>query len=353
LDRTTALEIALRGGVIPALAALVLFVLISWFWPSDVARRYRCGVECALGAFIGFILLDSTKTFAKAPVYAWVWCLVTLIAFLTGLTRIEGTPRDKRWTTVYLFVRIASRVIAALGIIIGLLLLASKTSLAPGQFYEWVLYLAVFGAFLSGLTRAEGVTRGERWTGVYVFAPIAAWMIVPHWPEFVPSWRIQWAGMSLAIMLLTGLLYPLSQLLPGRAFPWWLMLAMATTSVLLFDQSETFGVMAALPTGALAGCAVAAMAAKETPDWRSAVLPFVVFLVGYAYTGAVYPTEPNWLMLLLPFAPLALWICTIGPLARLTGLRAVTLQAACVIVPLVLIAALLQAKANGGAADGW
>jgi hypothetical protein len=202
------------------------------------------------------------------------------------------------------------------------------------------------------LTRAEGVTRGERWTAIYVFAPIAAWMIVPQWPALVPAWQIQWAGVSLAIMLLTALLHPLPQMLPGRALPWWLMLALAATSALLFDQSETFGLLAAIPTGALAGCAVAALFARELPDWRSLVLPYVVVLVGYAYTGAVYPTEPKWLMLLLPLAPLALWICSVGPFARLTGVRAIAVQAASVVVPLGIIAAMLLAKSNG-AADDW
>jgi hypothetical protein len=159
--------------------------------------------------------------------------------------------------------------------------------------------------------------------------------------------------MSLAIMLLTALLYPLPQLLPGRAFPWWLMLVVATTSLLLFDQqSEKFGYLAALPAGALAGCAVAALFARELPDWRSLVLPCVVVLVGYAYTGAVYPTEPQWLMLLLPLVPLALWICSVGPCARLTGVREIAVQAACVVVPLGIIAALLLAKTSGNA-DGW
>ena len=286
MDAKTGLEIALRGGVIPALAALVLFVLISGLWPSGVARRYLCGVAFALGAFIGFVLLPATKT------------------------------------------------------------------LAPAQFWEWIVYLAILAAFLSGLTRAEGVTRGERWTAVYVFAPVAAWLIVPKWPELVPAWPIQWAGFSLAIMLLTALLHPLPQLLPGRAFPWWLMLVMAAISVLLFDQSETFGVLAALPAGALAGCAAAAIFASEPPDWRSFVLPYVLAAVGYAYTGAVYPPEPQWLMLLVPFAPVVLWICCFGPLARLSGARAVVVQAACVIVPLVIIAALLRANTNG-AEGGW
>jgi hypothetical protein len=287
LDAKTAFEIGFRGGVIPALAALALFLAIGWLWPSDVARRYRAGLSFALGAFIGFVLLPATKT------------------------------------------------------------------LAPSQFYDWILYLGILAALLSGLTRAEGVTRGERWSAVYIFAPIAAWLIVPGWPELVPAWQFQWSGLSLAVMLLTGLLYPLPLLLPGRAFPWWLMLAAATTSVLMLEQlSETFGVLAALPAGALAGCGAAALLAREAPDWRSLVLPYAFVAMGYAYTGAVYPTEPQWLLVLVPFAPLALWFCSVGPLARLTGMRATVVQAAFVIVPLVIIAALVRATA-GAATDSW
>lgn len=286
MDQKTAIEIALRGGVIPALAAVALFILIGWLWPREVARRYRCGVAFTVGTLIGLVLLPST------------------------------------------------------------------TTLAPSQFWDWIPYLGILAAFLSGLTRAEGVTRSERWTTVYVLAPIAAWMIVPKWPELVPTWQIQWAGLSLAIMLVTALVYPLPQLLPARAFPWWLMLAAATASVLLFDQSETFGMLAALPAGALAGCGAAALFVRELPDWRSIVLPYVIVVLGYAYTGAVYPSEPQWLLVLVPIAPLALWICSVGPLGRMSGARAVAVQAACVIVPLVTIAALLLA--NTSAADnGW
>ncbi len=287
MNAKTAFEIALRGGVIPALAALAFFLAIGWLWPIDVARRYRAGLSFAFGAFIGFVLLPATKT------------------------------------------------------------------LAPLQFYDWILYLGILAALVSGLTRAEGVTRGERWSTVYVFAPVAAWLIVPGWPELAPAWQIQWAGLSLAIMLLTALLYPLPLLLPGRAFPWWLMLATVTTSVLMLEQlSETFGVLAALPAGALAGCGVAALFARKAPDWRSLVLPYALLALGYAYTGAVYPTDPQWLMLLVPIAPLALWCCSVGPLARLTGIRATVVQAAFVIVPLVIIAALVRATASA-ATDAW
>ena len=108
-----------------------------------------------------------------------------------------------------------------------------------------------------------------------------------------------------------------------------------------------FLVLGALPAGALAGCGVAALFLRETPDWRSLVLPYAFVAMGYAYTGAVYPTEPQWLLLLVPAAPLALWFCSVGPLARLTGVRATLVQAAFVIVPLIIIAALVRATAGG------
>jgi hypothetical protein len=57
-------------------------------------------------------------------------------------------------------------------------------------------------------------------------------------------------------------------------------------------------------------------------------------------------------MLLVPAAPLALWICGVGPLTRFSGVRAIVVQAACVAVPLVIIAAMLQASTSGSA-DGW
>jgi hypothetical protein len=287
LNANTAIEIALRGGVIPALAALALFILIGWLWPSEIARRYRASLAFALGAYIGYVLLPSTK------------------------------------------------------------------SLAPQQVYEWIPLLGVFAALVSGLIRADGVSRAERWTTIYIFAPIAAWLIVPRWPEMSPPWPIQWAALSLGIVMLTALLQPLSYGLAGRAFPWLLMLPAATISIVIQDRAgEAYGVPALVWAGALAGCGVAAFFARQAIDWRGLVLPYAVVIGGYAYVGSVYPTEPLWLLALAPPAPLTLWICTLPPLARLTGARAVALQAVCVAVPLAIVAARLMAPTNG-AADAW
>jgi hypothetical protein len=238
----------------------------------------------------------------------------------------------------------------ALGVFIGYILLPSTLSLLPSQFYEWIAYFGVLAAFLAGLTRADGVSRAERWSAVYVFAPIAAWLIVPQWPGLSPPWPLQWASFSIAIIMLTALLNPLPQRLAGRAFPIWLMIPAAVTSVVV--QSETFALMSALPAGALAGCAIASFLSKEPVDWRGLLLPYATVVGGYAYTGFVYPTEPFWPVLLLPAAPLALWLCAMGPLARLNGFRAIAAQAVCLGIPIAAAWALLQ-TASDAAADAW
>jgi hypothetical protein len=247
--------------------------------------------------------------------------------------------------------RYRSGLALSLGVFIGFVLLPDTKTLAPEQFWEWFPPLGVLAALLAGLTRAEGVRRGERWSAMYIFAAISASLIVPHWAELVPAWPVQWAWFAVGIVALTALLMPLPELFSAVGFPWWLMLAAAATSALMMDQvSVIFGKLAALPAGALAGCGIAAFFFKAPIDWRSLMLPYSILVGGYAYTGHVYPTTPVRAMLLLPLAPLMLWLCARGPLARLSGARAIAVHALLVLAPLLIVAVYLL---TNSASDEW
>jgi hypothetical protein len=287
LNAKTVIEFVVFGGIIPALAAIVVFFAIGWSWPRDVAHRYRMAASFALSVLIGVVLLPSTKT------------------------------------------------------------------LLPSQFWEWIPYLGLIAAFVAGLTRADGVARGERWGAVYLLAVISAWMIVPQWPELSPAWPIQAAVLAAGMILVTALVVPLPARLPGRWLPIWLMLTAATLSVLVLDNfSESFGVLAALPAGALAGCGIAASLTREPADLRALALPYAVVVGGYAFVCAVYPTTPLWPLVAVPLAPVALWLSATGPLAKLTGVRSLAAQGLCVVIPLIIVAALLWARSNA-VADDW
>jgi hypothetical protein len=241
----------------------------------------------------------------------------------------------------------------ALAVFVGFVALPTTTTLVPSQFWESIPYVALAAVLVAGLTCAQGVLRGERWLTIYLFAIGAAWVLVPNWPDLVPAWPVQMALVAIAIVALDALLTPLPARLPGRAFPFWLMLAAATSSLLVMAEvSETIGRLAVLAGGALAGSGVAAAVRKDNAETWSLALPYAVTVGGFAYAGAVYPMEPMWLLVSLPAAPLALWICALGPLSRLTGLRAIVVQAVCVLVPLVIVVGVVLSQ-SGGAADEW
>jgi hypothetical protein len=217
---------------------------------------------------------------------------------------------------------------------------------------EWIPYLGVLAAFAAGLTHANGVLGGERWAAIYLVSFAAALLIVPTWPELAPARPIQIAVMAAGMTALVALLLPLLKRLSGAMVPSWLMVAAAATSgLIMLEQSETFGRPAALPAGALAGCIGAALIAKTPVDWRGLVFPFTVIAGGYAYLGSIYPVTPLWMLLIVPIAPLGLWICAVGPWAQMRGLPALILHGICVLTPILIVAAILISRSAGG--DEW
>ena len=73
-------------------------------------------------------------------------------------------------------------------VLIGFVVWHDVKAIALMQFWDWLPYLGLLAAFVTGLTRAGGVGSGERWFAIYLFAMSAAWLTVPHWPEFEPAW---------------------------------------------------------------------------------------------------------------------------------------------------------------------
>jgi hypothetical protein len=240
----------------------------------------------------------------------------------------------------------------ALGVFFGFVFLPSTKLNFPSQYWEWIPFLGVVAAFIAGLTRASGMLRGERWVAIYLVSVVTSLLIVPNWPELSPVRPIQLAAMAAGMTAVTALLVPLAGRLPGPAVPWWLMIAAAATSFLiLLEQSETFGLPAALPAGALAGCMAAALVAKGPVEWGGVAFPYAVVAGGYAYLGAVYPMTPLWMLLIIPIAPLGLWACTLGRWAHVRGIRAFILQAICVLTPIIIVAALLVSRS--ASPDDW
>jgi hypothetical protein len=276
------------SGLLPAAVAFGLCLAAGWLLPADMARRHSLPAAFSLSVFIAFAFAPTTK------------------------------------------------------------------SLAPEEAWDWIPYLGLVAAFVGGSFLASGVTLAERWIATMATSALAAWLIVPTWEALTETrlWLV--GGLAVGIAILSVLLSPLAndtRSSPIRLYPAWLLCAAsAVTRLIMAEVSEVFGRLAALAASALAGCAIANWLSPQARDWRSISLPFAVVVGGYAFTGFVYPTEPLTPLLVVPIAPLALWLCMIGPLSTWKGRAALFVQAVCVLAPILTAAALLFSRSAG---DDW
>lgn len=239
-------------------------------------------------------------------------------------------------------------VALALGVWVGFAFAPLTKTLVPSQFWEWIAYLGMLAAFVGGLAQADGVSRGERWAAILLVTVAAAWTIVPGWARLADVRLTHVAILAAGMFALSIMLEPFADRLAGRGLPFWLMFAAAASALLITSEwSEMLGRSAALPAGALAGCGIAMLLTKSGAAPRGLALPYAVVVGGYAYVGFVYPSPPLTPLLFAPLVPLVLWLCAWGPLARLTGVRALAAQAVCVVVPLVIIGALVVMRSSG------
>jgi len=68
---------------------------------------------------------------------------------------------------------------------------------------------------------------------------------------------------------------------------------------------------------------------------------FAVSIGGSALVAGIEPKPPLWGLFTLPAAPLALWVCAAGPLARLRGAWSAVAAVLVVLVPIAIAAAWL------------
>jgi hypothetical protein len=284
---------------------------------------------------------------AAIDVVLYVGVLPAVTALVAYFTLAFTLPRE-------IGARYAAGGAFALGVFASFATLPSTRSVIPSQYWEWIPYFGLLAALVAGLAGAHGVSRGERIVTTLLTCILGAWFFVPTWPDLEPSRSAYVATVATGMFLLAVLLEPLPARLPGRLFPWWLMCAAGTGSlIMMVELSETFGRLSGLPAAALAGCGVAMLVTKSAVAGRSLALPYAVVVGGYAFAGSIYPSPPLWLLLIVPVVPLMLWVSVVGPIARLAGKKALAAQAACVLVPLIVLMAIVFAAGSSGAGDDW
>jgi hypothetical protein len=234
---------------------------------------------------------------------------------------------------------------AASGIALGYVLLPEWAPLSPERHWQWLPYLAIAAAILGAIASGDRVSFWERALVRAILSAVAALAIVPFWESLQPPRTISVPLLGCYFYLLITLIAAVPQQLQGRTFTALLTLsAITTTLVVAIEVSLKFGHLGAVLFSSFAGVAACGLffplrsteASDASPSIalsnRSLVALYGVAIGGLAFVGAIEKAPPATPLLVLPAAPLVLWLFAFGPLRRLTGVSAIALKVLAVLL---------------------
>ena len=240
--------------------------------------------------------------------------------------------------------RYAAAIAFAAGFCAAFALIRPWDELLPARHWQWTFYIALAAAIVGPISAAEGLHRIERWLLLAFTAFIAAWVLVPTWESLQPP-RTMWVPLLAAyLFVISAAAEMLTSRISPRAVLGWLVVSAGGTAVLVAAAvSLTYGQLTAAGAAALLGCTLA-FSFSVNRDHVQGLIPAYAALIGaWAFVGCIEPAEPVWGLLVAPAAPLALWCCAWGPVAKVKGMSAAAIHG--VVVAVVLAAAAWMALA--------
>jgi len=255
--------------------------------------------------------------------------------------------------------RCSLAIAAAVAFFVGYALLPDWAPLVPARHWHWLPHLAVTGAVIGCLSVLVPLPAWGKYLLYLLLGLIGASQLVPTWDNLQPGRTVLIPLLAAYIALISLLLVLLPARLRGRLFVFLLAATAANTAAIVGAEAALkIGQTAFVLAPALFGCWLAILLAhrngpKESPLNEemlglatAALIPLYTLLTGgSAFVGAMETTEPAYILLLIPAAPVLLWPFAFRPLDRLAGVPAAIANTLTVaIVPLAVIAWILMSS---------
>lgn len=235
------------------------------------------------------------------------------------------------------------RALGALALPVGFLagyLLLPWAPIRPTQPWHWLPWVAVVSAAAGVLGALAGPRWGLRLVAIALAAAVSAWCLVPDWTEWLDRQPVAIGALAVLLTALATTIRPLAvrPSTGGRRLV--VLLAVATIAgalVLGLSQNLKFAQLAGLIAASLGGWVLVAWRgnpvplADAIPAW--AVLVGGLMFLGWAYSFSSVPLASY---LLVPCAPLGLWVVEAGWPWELRGARRIIGQVLCVVLPLLV-----------------
>ena len=264
----TAIEILGYGGILPAGISIAVAYLCWKFLPSTVRDQYAAAFGCAAAFFVGYVLLP-----------AWA-------------------------------------------------------ELVPKRHWQWLPYLFIGAAILGPIGATRSSIFPIRLLVSLALSLLGAWLLVPTWPR-LEGIRPYWvAGLAAYLLILTTALDKLAVRLPaGRLFPTLLAVVLGSiAATVAYAVSAKYGQVAGIAAAGLFGCSLASLWFDPVRFTQGLLPIFGLAAGGLAFAGFIEPDPPLYPLLILPAAPLILWLFTRPALSRLQGKSAATGQIVAVLL---------------------
>lgn len=277
--------------------------------------------------------------------YGGVLPAAVALTLMLILRRLLSDDVGERWTP-------------ALSLLAGLMTgygLLSLGPLAPDAHWHWLPFVLAGATITGPVTALSELKSFERLLLVALISTVAAWFLVPEWDDLDPS-RTTWlCGFVIFSVLLTSLLHPLERRRTGPLLPIVLWATLTAAAVVLaLSGSLRFAQIALAGAASLFAIAIVALWRRDQSSTVGLSLPFCLLTIGILLIGRVntFSDVPWASWLLVPMAPASLWLTSIGPVSRWTGLRR---TAAELLLPILILGGsiLLAVLAEGTDAGGY
>lgn len=222
---------------------------------------------------------------------------------------------------------------------------------APASHWQWLPYIVTAATIVGLVSQVFGRKLWQRGLAFLVCAAAGGYLLTPTWNDLQPSrsvYIIFWAILVTAISL--GIRIPFRTSPEQRQTTYSVAIVLfatfsAAAVLLLLADSLRFSQMALALAGASAGILAAVVLRLSRFSFELTVYPTVVSLCGLMMVGRMnsFSAVPWISYLLLPLAPLGMWVVRRSSVQAWTGWRQ---AAALVTVPLVICAAAIGMAAG-------
>jgi hypothetical protein len=200
----------------------------------------------------------------------------------------------------------------------------------PDAHWHWLPYAMLSAALVGPVCCVTGVNSIERGAMYALLAVAVGSLLVPTWEDLDPTRPTYLIGFVAYVTLLTGLMDPLAKRLRGPSIPiaMWATIT-AVSIVLAISGSLRFAQIGISGAGAMFGIMLCACVVAEVSSLQGLSLGFAILTVGGLLIGQVNSfSDVPWISyLIIPVAPLSLWITTVGPLSQPTGVKRMVINA--------------------------